>query len=246
MARPVNKQEFIEYCLRKVGAPIFEINMSDEQIEDRVDEAISFWQDYFYDGSEHVYIKHELTQTDVDNGYVTVPARLLGVVRIFDISNVLTGTGMWNVQYQFALNNMHDIASYGIQNYWMSMQHIQFLNEWLVGTPQIRYNRHSNRVYLDISKNRLKVGSFIVIEAYDILDQDAYEDMWSDRWLQNYATTLIREQFGYNLTKFVGVQLIGGVTFNGEQILNDAREERKRLEEEAIRTLQPLTYNFCG
>jgi hypothetical protein len=64
--------------------------------------------------------------------------------------------------------------------------------------------------------------------------------------LQNYAATLIKEQWGSNLTKFEGMQLVGGVTFNGVQILTDAREERLRLEEQAINSLQPLVLNFVG
>ena len=64
--------------------------------------------------------------------------------------------------------------------------------------------------------------------------------------LQNYASALIKEQWGSNLTKFTGMQLVGGVSFNGEQILSDAREERRLMEEEAIHNLQPLSYNYIG
>ena len=84
------------------------------------------------------------------------------------------------------------------------------------------------------------------MEAYDIIDDTLYSDFWRDRWLQNYATTLVKEQWGFNLTKFENMQLVGGVTFNGAQILSDAREERLRLEEQAINTLQPLVFNFIG
>lgn len=250
MAQPTTKSEFKEYCLRKLGHPVIQINVSDEQIDDRVDEALMFWQDYHYNGSELVYLKHVLTQEDIDNGYIdlnnTEHAKLLGVVRIFDLSSsISTGTGMFNVTYQFVLNNLQDLTGYSIQNYYMTMQHIRFIQEWLVGWPLIRYNKHSNKVYIDQSKAKLTPGYFIMIEAYAPLD-DANPDIWGDRWLQNYATTLIKEQWGSNLTKFVNMQLVGGVTFNGEQILNDAREERKEMEESAKSSLQPLVYNFTG
>jgi hypothetical protein len=84
-----------------------------------------------------------------------------------------------------------------------------------------------------------------MIEAYAPLDEQN-PDIWGDRWLQNYTTALIKEQWGSNLTKFVNMQLVGGVSFNGEQILNDAREERKEMEESAKSSLQPLVYNFTG
>lgn len=247
MAQPKNREEFKEYCLRKLGHPVIEINVSDEQVDDRVDEAMSFFRDYHYDGSQLVYLKHELTELDLERGWIHVPSRLLGVTRIFDLSSsISTGTGIFNVSYQFVLNNLEDITKYDITNYYMAFQHLQFIQEVLVGKPLIRYNRHNDKLFIDIRKNILPVGSFVVIEAYDIIDENEYEDFWKDRWLQNYATVLIKEQWGSNITKFENMQLVGGVTFNGLQILNDAREERLRLEEQAISSLQPLVFNFIG
>ena len=247
MAQPGTREEFKQYILRKIGAPVIEINVSDEQVEDRMDEAISFFRDYHYDGSELVYLKHQLTQEDIDNGYIPVPSRLLGVTRIFDLaSSISTGTGMFNASYQFVLNNLEDITQYNVTNYYMAMQHLEFLQEVLVGKPMIRYNRHVDKLYIDINKKTMVPGMFVIIEAYDIVDGDVYSDFWRDRWLQNYAACLVKEQWGFNLTKFENMQLIGGVTFNGSQILSDAREERLRLEEQAMSSLQPLVFNFVG
>jgi hypothetical protein len=247
MAQPSDRESFKEYCLRKLGSPVIEINVSDEQIEDRIDEAISFFRDYHYDGSQLVYLKHQLTQEELDQGWVPVPPRLLGVTRIFDLgSSISTGTGMFNVTYQFILHNLEDITKYDLTNYYMAMQHLEFIQEILVGKPMVRYNRHVDKLFIDIKTNRLAAGSYVIIEAYDIIDENVYLDFWRDRWLQNYATVLIKEQWGSNITKFENMQLVGGVTFNGLQILNDAREERLRLEEQAMNSLQPLVHNFSG
>jgi hypothetical protein len=247
MAQPHNRESFKDYCLRKLGHPVIEINVSDEQVEDRIDEAISFFRDYHYDGSQLVYLKHQLTQEELDRGWIEVSSRLLGVTRIFDLgASISTGTGMFNVSYQFVLHNLEDITKYDVTNYYMAMQHLEFIQEILVGKPMIRYNRHVDKLYIDIKKDLLAPGSFIIIEAYDIVDENFYQDFWKDRWLQNYAATLIKEQWGSNITKFEGMQLIGGVIFNGQQILNDAREERRTMEEQAINSLQPLVHNFCG
>lgn len=251
MARPTSKQEFKEYVLRKIGAPVIQINVSDEQVDDRIDEAIQFWNDYHYNGSEHVYLKHQLTQTDIDNGYIELPdevyQRLLGVTRIFDMGvSISAGGGMFNVTYQFVLNNIQDITGFTVSNYYQTMQHLQFIQEILVGRPMIRYNKHVNKIHLDMTMRKLVPGNFIIIEGYDIIDPGLYSDMWNDRWLQNYATVLVKEQWGTNLTKFTNMQLVGGVQFNGEQILNEAREERRLMEEQAINSLQPLVFNFSG
>ena len=247
MALPTSRSEFKDYILRKIGAPVIEINVSDEQVEDRIDEAISFWRDYHYDGSQMVYLKHELTQEEIDQGYIEIPENMLGVTRIFDLSSsISTGTGFFNVQYQFVLNNIDDITGYNIQHYYMSMSHLQFLQEILVGKQLVRYNRHVNRLYIDGKKTVMTPGSFIIVEGYDIISGETYSDVWQDRFLQNYASALIREQWGLNLTKFTNMQLVGGVQFNGEQILSEAKTDRKEMEENAINSLQPLTYNFVG
>lgn len=246
MAQPVTRNEFKEYCLKKLGHPVIQINVSDEQIEDRIDEAVSFYNDYHYDGSQHVYLKHLITEEDIENGFITVPNRILGVVRIFDLSSSITsGSGMFNVTYQFVLNNLQDLTGYSIQNYYMSMQNLRMIQEFLVGWPMIRYNRNVNRVYLDVNMKKLVAGKYIIIEAYDTVNGEEYSDVWSERWLQNYATALIKEQWGSNLTKFSNMQLVGGIQFNGQNILADAIAEKHKLEQEAY-DMQPLVYNFSG
>lgn len=247
MAQPTTREQFKGWVLRKLGAPVIDINVSDEQIDDRVDEAVDFWRDYHYSGSQLVYLKHQITQEDKDNGYVTLPAQLLGISGIFNMqSSISTGGGIFNVQYQFVLNNLEDITGYNITNYFMSMQHLEFLQEMLVGRPMIRYNKHVNKLHIDSGQDAMTVGEYIIIEAYDVIDPDTYSDVWSDRWLQNYTAALVKEQWGSNLTKFTGMQLVGGVSFNGEQILADAKEERRMMEEEAVQNLQPLSYNYIG
>lgn len=247
MAQPTTRQTFKDWVLRKLGAPVIDINVSDEQLDDRIDEAIDFWRDYHYNGSQLVYMKHQITQDDKDNGYITLPTTILGISGIFNMqSSISTGGGIFNVQYQFVLNNLEDITGYNITNYFMSMQHMEFLQEMLVGKPMIRYNKHVNKLHIDSGLDSMPVGEYIVIEAYDVIDGDSYSDVWSDRWLQNYAAALVKEQWGSNITKFTGMQLVGGISFNGEQILADGREERKAMEEEAVGELQPLSYNYIG
>ena len=147
MAQPTTREEFKDWILRKLGAPVIQINVADEQVDDRIDEAIDFWRDYHYNGSQLVYLKHQITQDDIDNGYVTLPSQLLGISGIFNLNtSISTGSGIFNVQYQFVLNNLEDITGYNITNYYMAMQHMEFLQEMLVGKPMIRYNKHVNKL----------------------------------------------------------------------------------------------------
>lgn len=234
MAQPTTRSEFSEWCLRKLGKPVIEINVDDDQVSDRIDEALSYYWDYHFDGAERTFLKHVITADDKTNGYISVAENIIGVVNLFDIGDSLSVNNLFNIRYQFALNDIYDMSNYSLTHYMMAMQHIQFIEELLVGKQPIRYNRHINRLYIDMDWQRVNVGDYIVAECYKIVDPTVYADVYKDRWLQNYATAKIKYQWGSNLTKFTGMQLPGGVTFNGEQILQDAAAEIQRLEEEMI------------
>lgn len=245
MAQPTNRSEFKEYCLRKLGKPVIDINVDDAQVEDRIDEAISFWRDYHYDGSELVYHKHQLTATDLTNGYIPIPQHIVGVVRIFDLGGPLSGVGggMFSAQYQYVLNNITTLNSGGLSDYVIMRTNMALIDEVFTGKPIVRFNRHANRLFLDLSGSKLVEGGWIIVESYSTVETP---DIWSDRWLQNYTACLIKENWGSNITKFVGFQMQDGRVFNGEQIYQDAVAERKRLEDEVIQGFSPIIRNFYG
>lgn len=235
MTTPTSKTEFKEYCLRKLGKPVIEINVDDDQVDDRVDEALRFYWDYHFDGSEKIYYKHLVTEQNRTDKYITVPENIIGAVSVFPIGDpVVRSDDLFNIRYQIALNDLYSLTSVSMVPYYMVMEHLALITELLVGKQPIRYSRHKDRVYIDMDWDKVKAGEYLLIEAYEVIDPDTYTDVWNDRWLQNYATALIKKQWGSNLTKFIGMSLPGGVQFNGEKIYNDADEEVKRLEEEMI------------
>lgn len=235
MAVPTSRQEFKQYCLRKLGAPVIEINVDDDQIEDRIDEALRYYWDYHFDGSEKVYYKHQVTDLDKANKYITLPENILGAVRIFPIGDpVVRSDDLFNIRYQIALNDLYTLTSVSMIPYYMVMEHLSLVSEMLVGQQPIRYSRHKDRLYVDMDWQSIRTSEYLLVEAYEVIDPDVYTDVWSDRWLQNYTTAKIKYQWGSHLTKFVGMSLPGGVQFNGEKILEDARQEIEKMEAEMI------------
>ena len=229
-----SRDDFKEYCLRKLGKPVIEINVDDDQVEDRVDEALKYYWDYHFDGTEKVFYKKQITEEDITNKYITLPQNIIGAVSIFDIGDFIAVNNIFNIRYQIALNDLYTLTYQSMVPYYMAFQHIQLLEQLLVGKQPIRYNRNTNKLFVDTDWNKLTPGYFLVVEAYQIVDPADYNDVWNDRWLQRYATELIKKQWGSNLTKFVGMQLPGGITFNGEKIYNDAHEALEKLESEMI------------
>lgn len=229
------RQQFKDYVLRRLGAPVIDINVDNEQVEDRIDDALIKFRDYHYDGTEHVYYPHVITASDMSNKYITLPESLIGVTRVFDINDSYSATNLFNVRYQLHLNELFNISSVSVQPYIMAMRHIEFLEEVFVGKKPIRFNRHTDKLYVDMSWSEdIQAGQYIIIDGYASLDPNVYTDIWDDSWLKKYATALVKKQWGENLKKFEGMQLPGGVTFNGQKIWEEANEEVIKLEEEVI------------
>jgi len=234
MAIPTTREQFKENCLRRLGKPVIEINVDDDQVEDRIDEALRYYWDYHFDGSEKLFYKHQITDQDRENKYITLPENIIGAVNIFDTGSSLGTNSIFNIRYQIALNDLYTLTSVSMTPYVMAMTHIQFLEQILVGRQPIRYNRHTNKLFIDADWERFETGNFVIVEAYEVVNPATFADVWADRWVQRYASCLIKQQWGSNLTKFSGMKLPGGITFNGEKIFNDATAERQQLEQEMI------------
>lgn len=246
MAVPTSRSEFKEYCLRSLGKPVIEINVDDDQVEDRIDQALKYYWDYHFDGTERIYYKHQITSDNVTNKYITLPENIIGAVRIFNIGDPMVTNNLFDIRYQIALNDLYTLTSVSMIPYFMMFQHIQHMEQLLVGQQPIRYNRHNDKLYVDMDWNKVNVGNFLIVEAYQILDPDVYTDAWGDRWLALYATALIKKQWGSNLTKFSGLQLPGGVQFNGDKIYNDAVNEIEQMEKEMMNSYSLPAYDMIG
>ena len=220
-----------DYCLRELGHPVLEINIDDDQIEDRIDEAFAFYREYHYDAVEKVYLKHQLTTEDMANNYITVPDAVVGVDNILPLSNRGTGMSLFSIQYQILINDLYSLMSTDIIYYYQVKRHIELLQQILSGTKPIRFNRHMNRLYIDMDwENGIRAGDYIIAEAYRVLDPNTYTDVYNDRWLKRYCTALFKRQWGTNLKKFDNIQLPGGVLLNGQKIYDEAIQEIKDIE----------------
>ena len=217
MAVPTSRATFKEYCLRKLGKPVIEINVDDDQIDDRIDECIRYYWDYHFDGTEKTYYKQAVTDQIKSDKYIKLPENIIGAIRVFQIGDPsIRASDMFNIRYQIALNDLYQLTTVSLLPYYMAMQHLGTITELLVGQQPIRYNRHTNKLHVDMDWTKIDVGQFLLVEAYEVIDPDTYTNAWGDRWLQEYTTQKIKYQWGSNLTKFSGMVLPGGVQFNGE------------------------------
>ena len=259
MATPTSKDTLKEYCLRNLGKPVIEVNVDPAQCDDRIDEALQYFAEYHMDGVERVYLKHQITESQktrartdssenvtdaVDNTggaytwkeqkvFIPIPTSIVSVLRVLPLTDS-SSVPMFDLKYQMRLNDLFDFTSTSMINYQMLQDHLDLLDHILTGEHPIRFNVHQNRLYLDQDWEECDVGSFIIIECYRKLDPNSYTDVYNDMFLKKYATALIKKQWGANLIKFQGVQMLGGVQMNGEIIYQQADEEIKLLEEQML------------
>tara|TARA_X000001036_G_scaffold281740_1_gene261663 strand:- start:3494 stop:4336 length:843 start_codon:yes stop_codon:yes gene_type:complete len=88
MAQPASKSELINYCKRQLGAPVLEINVADEQVDDLVDDAIQYFHERHFDGVVQTFLKYKITQTDIDRGQGKKTDSNVGIVTTTGISTV--------------------------------------------------------------------------------------------------------------------------------------------------------------
>jgi hypothetical protein len=247
MAVPTTRSTFKDYCLRRLGYPVIDINVDEEQLQDRIDDALAKFRDYHYDGTERVLLPHQLTEEDRTNKYISLDENIVGVTRVLDIGDAINSSNLFNIRYQMHLNDLFDFSSSSYVSYVMAMRHVETLEEIFVGSKPIRFNRHVDRLYIDMMWDEdISVGEYMIIDGYRTIEPETYADVWNDPWLKKYATALIKRQWGENLKKFEGMQLPGGITFNGQKIWEEATDEINKIEEELTNSYSLPVMDMIG
>jgi hypothetical protein len=260
MAQPASREQLKEFCLRKLGYPVIQINVDDAQIEDRLDDALQFFAEYHFDGVEKVYIRKQIEKKDMENGYIDLtkptvadsttgipitqaPAidpdgnSIISVTKCFQLYDTLGGTGMFDARYQIALNDLYGLRtntySQSLITYAITRSHMQMLQDLLTPEKTFEFSRVTNKIYVNMDwKQQAWEGQYIMFEAYKILDPNKYTEIYNDRTLKRYVTALIKQQWGSNMMKFGGIELPGGITLNGSEVFQEATSEVEKLENE--------------
>ena len=246
--RPNTRQEFINYCLRKLGAPVIKIDVDPSQVEDRINDALNLYYEWHTDGTEKRYVIVPITADVVTNGYISTPDSVWGVIdaRLGTSANAMTGDVLSNVSYQILLSDYLGTAvgafsqNFDISNYYFTQYQISNMNFVLTPTHQFSFNKRTNRVFMPgVNFSQYSGdGTVVILQCYvtwldsNQENDDAPSEIWRDTWLQQYTTALIKHAWGTNLKKFDSVPLPGGVMVNGQRIYDEAVEEIKELRDD--------------
>ena len=241
MSIPASREQLKDWCLRQLGHPVIEINVDDDQVDDAVDQALQYFQDFHFDAVERWYYSHQITDTDKQNKYIQLQDsdKIIGITRIFPLGSTNASVNMFDLRYQLRLHELYDFTSTSYVNYVLTQQHIRTLDLLFSGETPIRFNRHSNRLYIDWDwDTKIDLLEFVIIEGFMILDPENYTKVYNDRLLKKLSTVYIKRVWANNMRKFQGMQLPGGIMMNGQQIYNEAIQEIADIEQEIRNTYE--------
>lgn len=222
------------YALRKLGSPVINIEVDQTQLDDRVDDAIQLFSQRHYDGYDEVYIAHTVTSTEASNGYIKVPDSIEAISELYELNGSSDSSieAFDRLSFRLANSDIFDFLSSGgggLVDYYMTMSHINLINEMFVPRRTFNFNSITHRF---VPASGMQAGAVFAYRAYKVLDPDYFEDVYNNEWVKKYTTALIKKQWGENLKKFDGVQMPGGVVLNGQKIWDEAVEEITKLEDE--------------
>jgi hypothetical protein len=236
MAAPNSRGTLADYCKRRLGEPVIEVNIDEDQVEDRIDESLQYYREFHSDATVRTYLKHLVTATDVTNQYIPIATNIIFISKMFPVAGgIVGGSGMFDIKYQMMLNNIHDLMNFAgdLAYYEQMQQYLSTLDMKLNGAPQVQFSRRQNRLYVfgDFADKDIIAGDYIVAEVYTEVSDSDHTSIFNDMFVKEYTTALIKQQWGQNLIKFEGMQLPGGVILNGRQIYDDATAEIATLRE---------------
>jgi hypothetical protein len=262
MANPASREQLKQYCLRKLGAPVLEINVDDDQLEDLIDDALQYFNERHFDGMEKMYLKHQFTAEELErfrgentthtsedgseweerNNYIELPDHIVGIERVFSLSMTALRSDFFGFGNQyflmdmFSLNSGYSLGNVDLVNYYMFKQYFETLDTVLNSGAiiQSRFTKRNGKLFIDYNPLVLREGNYFIIECHRLLNPADYPKIWNDWFLKRYVTGLFKKQWGQNLIKFNGVQLPGGVSINGRQLFEDALREIDELESKMI------------
>ena len=189
MAVTTTRTAFKDYCLRRLGFPVIEINVDEDQIQDRIDDALLYYQDYHFDGLQKVFYIKAIDQTDIDNKYLNLTEardssnnalEITGITRIFPVTDSQSSINMFDLRYQLRLNELYDFTSASYINYTLTQQHLRSLELMFTGEVPIRFQRHMQRLYIDWAwgYSEAPAGTVVVAECYTPL---------YDKWIKTLS-----------------------------------------------------------
>lgn len=243
-----NRDEFIDYCFRQLGEPVIQVNVDQEQAEDRVNDALQMYFTYHMDASYREVITIQVTEENIKNQTLTLDKDIIGVIDV--VHQPKSNFSLNNLQYQMYFSDLISRTfsnNSGMSSYVITRSYLSMLGQIVGGIYNItNFRLHGNDVIIHYDWGKLKPGDLIGLEVHRMLEPDNNPLVWNDYWLKQYAAALLRVQWGSNLLKYTGPGLPGGGTLNGADIYQAGMTDKQTLEERLWNEFRLPSYGFMA
>lgn len=230
-------EDLKNYCYRALGYPLINIEVEDSQANDRIDDALQWFTERHIDGATEQFVRVTFTSADAQRQSVRLPDEIIAVTEIIDPS-LTSGSGREDfdrLRYMVAQSDYFDFSrkggrNYDLLSYDLTMQYISLMNMYFQVRRNFNFNKMTHQVM--VPSGSIVEGNWFIVRGYLAQNPDKAVDIFNDEWVKRYSTALMKMQWGNNLKKFEGVQMVGGVTLNGQKIWDEAQAEIDKLHEE--------------
>jgi len=262
-----SRQQFIDYTLRYLGAPVIQINVDPQQVEDRLDEALKFMEERHFDFNQRALFVYQIQQNDLNRKYFdlatignalgsqektiagvtyTWPTAndIVSVTKVYAPSNQV-GDYMFDLRYQMTLFDFFGLyfnqSGYPMgpmASYMEAMSYVKLVNDVFNYPMSFTFTKTTQRLFLDTDTSKMEVGNYLFIETYVKINTEEYSKVWEDRIFKKYFAALLKKQWAQNLMKFSGMPLPGGAQLNAPAIMQEATKEIAEVENELLRNYE--------
>lgn len=260
MAEPTNREDFIDYCKRALGEPVVTVNVGATQADDRLNDCLGYLMEKHFDFVHRALFNHKLTQAEITAGFIDTDSlgsalgatggwpdgtNILTVSKVYPITSTV-GDYIFDLRYQLSMQDFFGIffnqgvAPYGaLANYEMARSYMSTIEHTFAYPCSFTFSKATSRLFLEIGKDRLKAGNYVLFEAYVAIDMDKYPKIWKDRMFKRYYTAMLKKQWAQNLMKFANVPLPGGASLNAPAMMSEALKEIEEIEDKITKMYEP-------
>lgn len=240
------REDLKNYALRKLGYPALQINVTPEQIEDRIDDALESYWEWHHEGSYLDFVSRPLTQQEIDTKEFAVDRWVYQVLGVMMLGSAYNDFNLEYVAYMQKLGSQVIVVGEGMTNYVVTQSYLSMVRDFFSPEKRIQFTQTHDKIRIHSSMSNFSAGDYLVLEVYRFSDPNTYREAWNDWWLKAYATALIKQQWGQNMLKYSGFQLPSGITLNGRDIYQDALAEIEKLDAALISTESTPADFFVG
>ena len=175
---------------------------------------------------------------DMQNRYVVLPDYVHSVTKLVSWSQVTNRLSMFDLRYQWRLNDVFSLTDTNLTYYTQMQQHLSLLDQTLIAQPSLRFNKLTNKVFIDADFSYLHADDYIVLEVYAVIDPEEFTKVYDDKILKRLLVSYLKKQWATNLSKYDGVMLPGGIKLRGVAMYQEAMAEIEQIENDLRSTYE--------